>query len=235
MAIKAINNYNFTKRSISFEKKYDKKEQCANQNSNSKQVNSLPAFKYYPALAAIAGMTTLNSCTKDQNYAEMRMLKSECFENIQGNEKNLAMLDEKTVIIDTQKDSLYRETKDYSYRHLRIKSDDHTRVFGEITRKKDDKSLEFINVYDEEERLVASTLKDPKTEETFYVNYKKGLLDKVTDKNGEELPSSKYGDYFILFLAACSVGGIGHFIRHSFAPNLTNKDVPFVEPPKNDD
>lgn len=230
MSIKLIQNYNFSQKNISFSKKRSNKETSNLQNQ--KSGGAVPAHKLVPAMMALAGLTTLNGCSEDFTYTDMRNFKNECFDAIQGSEKKLSEIEEKTFVLNTEKDSLYKETSDYKYRHLRIKSSDHTRVFGEIIRKKDDKALEFINVYDEEDKLTSSTLKDPKTNETFYVTYENGFFNKVTDKDGNELPSSKYGDYLLILVMALGLYGVGRVVKESFAKGMTNKDVPFIEPPQ---
>lgn len=230
MSIKSINNYNFSNSRISFAKKNEKNTHSkSNKANNSAEV---PSYRMVPAMLALAGLTTLNSCSEDFKYADMRTLNKECLRDFEVDNQNLNKVKEKTITINTEKDSLYKETDDYSYRHLRIKSHDHTRVFGEIIRKNDNTALEFVNVYDENDKLTSTTLKDPKTNETFYVTYKKGFFDKVKDKDGNELPSSKYGDLLAIILLAAGLYGAGKVAANAAAPKMTNKDVPFIEPPE---
>lgn len=230
MTIQSIKNYNFSQKNITFAKRHKKD---VNKNIDSKAIeNSVPSYKLVPAMMALAGLTTLNSCSDDILYREMDDFKNEVFEEITTNEKNLSKINEKTFVFSNEQDSVFKETEDYKYSHHRIKSTDHTRVFGDILRKQDGKELHFINVYDEQEKLTSTTLKDPKTNETFYVSYSQGFFDKVKDKNGNELPSSKYGDYLAILLLAAGLYGAGHAVSKASTPKMTNKDVPFIEPPQ---
>lgn len=235
MSIKSISNYNFSTNNISFSKRKDNNIPLGDTNSKEHKRPAVPAGKLVPAMIALAGVTTLSSCSEDLKYNDMKSLEDNCFVSFDNNKKNLSKIEEKLFVIDENTDSVFKETSEYKYSHIKIKSKDHSRVFGEIHRKIDGMKIEFVNVYDENDELTSSTLKDLKTKDTYYITYNKGFLEKVTDKEGKELPGSKYGKYIILMMLGFTLYGAGKMISNSVAPKMTNKDVPFVEPPKNDD
>ena len=95
---------------------------------------------------------------------------------------------------------MFRETPDYKYSQVRFKEIDHTRIFGEVERKRDGKSLKFINVYDKNDKLISTTLKDSKSGDKFYINVLawEGALDgwykiirKISTRSGDFYASSR--------------------------------------------
>lgn len=192
---------------ISFAKKIESSTQD-NKASGETCKNCVSPEKMLTALVALAGLTTLNSCQDDFKYREMNNLKNKYFDSLSEQEKQLSKSDEKTYVFDAQKDSLFKETDKYKYSHIRIKTPEKTTVFGNIMRKEDGKALKFINVYNKDNIIQSSTLKDPKTNDVFYAQYtNKGYLTAIHDKNGDELPSSRFGDVAgILMMAICLYG-----------------------------
>lgn len=177
-----------------------------------------PVSKLLPALVALSGMTTLNSCQEDLSYADMESFKHSYFESVSQSEKDLSKIDDKTYVFSEQRDSLYKETDDYKYSHIRIIGPKHTTVFGNIERKQDGKKLKFINVYNKDDAIESSILKDPLTKEKFFVTYSTdGSIEKVHDKDGKELPSEKYKLVASVVLLILALGGV-------FLPEKKSRD-----------
>lgn len=160
--------------------------------------------RFVPAMMALAALGALNSCSEtDIQYTDLKNLKNECFEEF-FNEENFSKIDEKTFVFSASKDSVSKETPDYKYSHVRFKENDHTSVFGEITRKRDDKTLKFINVYDKDDKLTSTTLKDPKTGDKFYISYEEGFFKQIHDKDGNPV-NSELATFLLSMLVFCGI------------------------------
>lgn len=182
-------------------------------NTHNHAENNLSQSRLVPAMAALAGLGFLSSCSEtDLRYADMRNFKNECFEEFLNDEENLSRINEKTFVLSSIKDSVTRETPDYKYNHVRFKVNNDTRVFGEITRKRDDKTLKFINVYDNEDKLTSTTLKDPKTGDKFYISYENGFFKQIHDKEGKPVKGERRA-FIISVLALAGAMGIGMRFR----------------------
>lgn len=185
---------------------------------NNKKTNPQPQIpetaaqtnRLVPAMMALAALTTLNSCTEsDIRYADLRNFKNECLEEFLNDEDSFSRIDEKTFVLSSTKDSISKETPDYKYSHTRYKENNHTSVFGEITRKRDNKTLKFINVYDKDGQLTSTTLKDPKTGDKFYISYEDGFFKQIHDKDGKPVKGEKRAFILsVLVLAATCGAGI---------------------------
>lgn len=181
--------------------------------------------KMLPVMMAMAGLTTMNSCSeKDIKYADMRDFKYESFENLSLIEDSLANYEEKKIVLSTEKDSIFKETDKFKYSHARFKSQNQTRIFGEITRKTDNKTLKFINVYDKDGNILSSTLKDPKTKESFYINYENGFFKEIHDKDGKPLKDEKERIILGLLALAAAAGGYVMFFSESGSDKGVRKD-----------
>lgn len=102
------------------------------------------------------------------------------------------------------KTACQKKLRNYKYSHVRFKENDHTSVFGEITRKRDDKTLKFINVYDKDDKLTSTTLKDPKTGDKFYISYEEGFFKQIHDKDGNPV-NSELATFLLSMLVFCGI------------------------------
>ena len=207
MKIKSITGFKPAMYTPGFGRKLEKAEACEDDyNDYSKRT---PISKLVPALVALSGMTTLNSCQEDFSYSDMESFKNSYFESVSQSEKELSKTDDKTYVFSEKTDSLYKETDDYKYSHIRITGPKHTTVSGNIERKQDGKKLKFVNVYNKDNVIESSILKDPATKETFFVTYSPdGNIEMVHDKNGQELPSAKYKVVASVLLLILALGGL---------------------------
>lgn len=198
-------------RNINFSGKQKEKPSQKIEDSQLKNIKNVPAEKLLPAVIALSGVIALNGCYDDLKYADMDDFKNEYFKSVSDYEKYLSKTDEKTYVFNAHKDSLYKETDDFKYNHVRVFSPDHTTVFGEIESKNDCRKIKFINVYDKDDVIKSSILKDPYTDETYYVNYThNGHFKEIKNGEGEEIPSSKYGDITAILLLALGIYAAGH-------------------------
>lgn len=219
---------------ISFAKNQDAKitkPQSALSHKNAN--NTVSAAKMLPVLAAMAGLTTLSSCSEQyENFHDLDKTQTTCLKEL-NDMNNLASVNEKTFVLTSHKDSLVKENDDYKYSRIRIKSPDKTTIFGDITDKKDGKRVSFINVYDKDNNLVSTTLKDKKTGEKFYINYENAFVREIRDKNGNKINDANMDILFGLIwltVNALTIGGIVFNRR-----KMTDADVPFIEPPPQQD
>ena len=182
----------------------------------SNSYSHVPAVKLVPALIALYGMTTLSSCEEDSRFSDMRNFKNSYFDSSVHSEESLSTMGDKTYVFNEHHDSLYKETPDFKYSHTRFMEHGHTTVMGNIERKADGKRLNFINVYNGDNKLESSILKDPATKDVFYVTYSpEGKIIKVHDKNGDDLPSSRYKFIASIVVLILSLGGLLLPEKHS--------------------
>ncbi len=173
------------------------------------QTPSLPSGKLVPAMMALAGMTVLGSCSEaEQKYNAMSKFEKECLAEFPNVEDELPRVGKDVFIFKSIKDSVVKETKDYKYSHVSYINDKSIHVFGEITRKADNKTMKFINEYDKDYNLTSTTLKDTKNGDKFYVQYENGSVKDVLDEKGESIKGQKRR-FIISFLVIAAICGAG--------------------------
>ncbi len=228
MLVSSVNSYRYSPKNTAF---YAKKNKAHNLNYN-KDVKSASVDRLLPLMAAMSGAFALSGCSEDFSYYNLNQLQEDCFESIGNYQQGLPKIQEKTFVLSSIKDSVYKENDEYKYNHLRIKSPDHTTVFGEILRKEDGKQLKFVNVYNKNDILESTTLKDAKTGEKYYISYEKGLFKEIHNDNGEELKGSKYSEVIGIFVMALLLGGLKYSVGKLRSSVMTDKYVPKIDPPQ---
>lgn len=213
---------------ISNVKNINFKKQNNNQENKTLETktNKVPIEKMLPVLAAFAGLTTLSSCGEDYyKFKDMERLQKEYFEKTSNNIIGLPKTDESILLLKVKKDTLEKETADYKYKHVCIKSDKETLVFGNIYRKKDGEELSFINVYDNSNNLTSTTLKDPKTDDKFYISYEKGVFRQIHDAYGNPIQGEKEAFLLSMLLLSCfAAAGVIKNIKMPHIPHFKNDE-----------
>ncbi len=228
MLVSSVNSYRYSPKNTAFGAKKIK----SNNLNDGKGAKSASVDRLLPLMAAMSGAIALSGCSEDFSYYNLNKLQEDCFESIGNYQQGLSKIHEKTFVLSSVRDSVYKENDEYKYNHLRIKSPDHTTVFGEILRKEDEKQLKFINVYNKADVLESTILKDAKTGEKYYISYEKGLFKEIRNDDGEELKGSKYSEIIGILVMALLLGGLKYSVGKLRSSVMTDKYVPKIDPPQ---
>lgn len=188
-------------------------------NNTCKQKTFLSNTKNISLAMAMTSLAFLNtSCLSDdfKKYNEMRTIKENAFDQFSDIEKNIInSVDIQTFKIKDNIDSLAIDTKDYKINAKVFRGDSSPLMIGNITDKNQNKTIKFINQYNDNGNLENTTLKDKSNDNTFYVQYDKSFIASIKNKNGEDVINSESIYISGLAILLLSLGAVYNFNKKS--------------------